>query len=105
MIKGIEDAGAPAIENGEDLSTDLVAALQPVEDTFSAAVEKAKALPTNDPNSFSEAAQQLGQEITDSQTEFSASFDQLQAKYDDASLNDAFNNVSACQELRSASGG
>jgi hypothetical protein len=105
MIQDVEDTGAPDIENGDQLATDLVAALQPVKDTFSAAVDKAKALPTDDPDAFSAAATQLGQEITDSQTEFSASFDQLQAKYDDPALNSAFDTVPECAQLGAATGG
>ena len=105
MIEGVEAAGAPDIENGDQLATDLVAALQPVKDTFSTAVDKAKALPTDDPEAFSAAATQLGQEITDSQTEFSASFDQLQATYDDPALNTAFDTVPECAQLGAATGG
>lgn len=104
MIQGVEDSGAPDIENGEQLSADLVDALQPVRDTFSSAVDTAQALPTDDPDAFSQAATQLGQEITDSQTAFSASFDELQAKYDDPALNSAFDTVPECAQLGATSG-
>ena len=104
MLSGVESAGAPAVENGEQLSEDLLTALQPVKDTFAQALEQAKTLPTDDPTAFSQAATQLGQDITDSQTQFSASFDQLQAKYDDQALNQAFNTVPACTQLGAAAG-
>ena len=105
MLSGVESAGSPDVENGEQLQADLLAALQPVKDTFSQAVDKAKALPTDDPTAFSEAATQLGQEITDSQTAFSASFDQLQAKYDDPAVNQAFTDVPSCAQLGSTASG
>ncbi|HTN78611.1 MAG TPA: hypothetical protein VMK16_02970 [Acidimicrobiales bacterium] len=99
MINGVKDAGAPDVENGEQLSADLVAALSPVKDTFQKAANDAKSLPTSDPTAFSQAATKLGQAITDSQSEFSSSFDALQEKYDDPALNKAFDEVPACAQL------
>ena len=99
MINGVKAAGAPNVKNGEQLSADLVAALSPVKDTFEKAANDAKSLPTNDPTAFSQAATKLGQSITDSQSEFSSSFDALQEKYDDPALNTAFDQVPACAQL------
>ncbi len=50
MLSSVEAAGSPDIENGDQLAADLLAALQPVEDTFSQAVDKAKALPDRRPD-------------------------------------------------------
>ncbi len=100
MLSSVQSAGAPAVENGEQLSADLVAALNPVKTTFESALEQAKTLPTDDPEAFGTAADQLGQEITNSQSGFAASFDALQQKYDDPALNQAFADVPACSALR-----
>jgi len=99
MIKGVQSAGAPDVDNGKQLSADLVAALKPVKDTFQKAADDAKSLPINDQTAFSQAATKLGQSITDSQTEFSGAFDALQKKYDDPAINKAFETVPACAQL------
>jgi len=101
MISAVQAAGAPAVSNGKQLSADLVQALSPVKQTFEGAVTKAQQLPTNDPQAFSQAATQLGNEITNSQGSFTASFNALQAKYNDPALNNAFKTVPACAKLGS----
>jgi hypothetical protein len=99
MISAVQAVGAPAVASGQQLSADLVQALSPVKQTFEGAVTKAQQLPTNDPQAFSQAASQLGTEITNSQGSFTASFDALQTKYNDPALNDAFKTVPACAKL------
>ena len=99
MISAVQAAGAPAVASGQQLSADLVQALSPVKQTFEGAVTKAQQLPTNDPQAFSQAASELGTEITNSQGSFTASFDALQTKYNDPALNDAFKTVPACAKL------
>jgi len=99
MIGSVRAAGAPAVANGKQLSADLVDALSPVKQTFEGAVTKAQQLPTGDPEAFSQAATELGNEITNSQGSFTASFDALQRKYNDPKLNNAFKTVPACAKL------
>ena len=99
MIGSVRAAGAPAVANGKQLSADLVDALSPVKQTFEGAVTKAQQLPTGDPEAFSQAATELGNEITNSQGSFTASFDALQRKYNDPNLNNAFKTVPACAKL------
>ncbi len=101
MISDVQAAGAPDIASGDgdQLSADLIAALTPVKQTFADAKTEAQSLPTNDPAAFSQAATELGQKITGSQTGFSASFDALQKQYDDPALNDAFANNPSCAKL------
>ncbi len=101
MISDVQAAGAPDIASGDgdQLSADLIDALTPVKETFADAKTEAQKLPTSDPAAFSQAATDLGQKITSSQTGFSASFDALQKKYDDPALNDAFANNPSCVKL------
>jgi hypothetical protein len=101
MLGAVQGAGAPSIASGQQLSADLVQALQPVKDTFEKAVTEAQQLPTDDPESFSQAATQLGDEISNSQGSFTTSFDALQKKYDDPALNNSFETVPACAQLGS----
>jgi hypothetical protein len=99
MLGSVEDAGAPDIENGDQLAADLLAALEPVKTTFEDAVVEAQNLPTDDPEAFGAAATSLGNSITASQGEFQTAFDALQEQYDDPTLNAAFATVPACAQL------
>jgi hypothetical protein len=99
MLSSVEAAGAPDVENGDQLAADLLAALQPVKTTFEGAVVEAQNLPIDDPNTFSAAATELGNSITNSQGDFQAAFDALQAEYDSPELNQAFATVPECAQL------
>ncbi len=99
MLGSVEGAGAPDVERGDELAADLLAALQPVKTTFEDAVVEAQNLPTDDPETFSAAATELGNAITGSQGEFQAEFDALQQEYDSPEINEAFETVPACAEV------
>jgi hypothetical protein len=99
MLGSVEDAGAPDIERGDELAADLVAALEPVKTTFEDAVVEAQNLPTDDADTFSAAATELGNSITGSQGEFQAQFDALQQEYDSPEINAAFETVPACAQV------
>ncbi len=99
MLGSVEGAGAPDIERGDELAADLLAALQPVKTTFEEAVVEAQNLPTDDPETFSAAATELGNSITGSQGEFQTQFDALQEEYDSPEINAAFESVPACADV------
>lgn len=99
MLGSVEDAGAPDIERGDELAADLLAALQPVKTTFEEAVVEAQTLPTDDPETFSAAATELGNSITGSQGDFQTQFNALQQEYDSPEINAAFETVPACAEV------
>jgi hypothetical protein len=99
MLGSVEDAGAPDIERGDELAADLLTALEPVKATFEDAVVEAQNLPTDDADTFSAAATELGNSITGSQGEFQAQFDALQQEYDSPEINEAFETVPACAQV------
>jgi hypothetical protein len=99
MLGSVEAAGAPDVERGAELAADLLTALESVKSTFEGAVVEAQNLPTDDPDTFSAAATELGNSITSSQGDFQAQFDALQQEYDSPELNAAFATVPECAQL------
>ena len=99
MLGKVEDAGPPAVEDGEALQRDLEAGLRKAQTAFAQARDKAKKLPTNDRAAFQREASQLGTTLSQQGTAISDTFSGLSTKYDSKELNSAFDNDPACRSL------
>lgn len=63
LITAIEDAGVPDVEGGETISQDILAKFQDAKAALESARAQVDSLPTNDPQAFADAAQELGTTI------------------------------------------
>jgi hypothetical protein len=100
MLTEIEDADAPAVEDGEATAQDLRDTLEPIQGVFENARDEAEDLPTDDPAAFEDGATEIGQTVEEEATEISDAFDELDQRYDVPELDEAFEEEEeACAEL------
>jgi hypothetical protein len=98
MLQTVEDAGAPAVDDGEAIARDLREELAKIKPVFEDARESAEALP-DDPEAFVDAAQDLGSALAAGGGEVGGRLEATQEKYDSPELEKAFNEEPACQTL------
>ena len=60
LITAIEDAGVPDVEGGEAISQDILTKFQDAKEALESARAQVDTLPTDDPQAFGRAAQELG---------------------------------------------
>jgi hypothetical protein len=104
MVDKVKAAGAPAVDNGETIQSDLESALGDASGSFHRAVTEAKKLPADDPQALSAGLSRLAQSI---QSELSATgqhFSALDTKHDLGDLKEAMSNEPACKPFVSTSG-
>lgn len=99
MLAKVEDAGPPAVENGEALQRDLEQGLGDAQKAFADARERAKDLPTGDRAAFQREAQALGTTLNAQGSQIGQTFNGLGEKYDSNQLDRAFEDEPACQNL------
>jgi hypothetical protein len=99
MLAKVQEAGPPAIEDGEALQRDLEAGLGDAKTAFEQARDKAESLPTGDQATFQREAQALGTTLNEQGTAIGQTFTSLSTKYDSNELNAAFDNDPACRSL------
>jgi hypothetical protein len=66
-------------------------------------VAKAKALPTKDPQGFSNGVTNLGQNVEKELTATGEAFNKLGSKYNDKNLNEATSKEPSCSKLSGSS--
>jgi hypothetical protein len=103
LVADVKAAGAPAVENGPAMQSDLRASLDGARGTFQRAVAKAKKLPTNDPRALAVGLTSLGTEIRSELTSTGARVSSLKKKYDSSELNKAMADEPACKPFVSSS--
>jgi hypothetical protein len=101
MLTQIDDAGTPAVDDGEAIAEDLRNTLEPIQDAFADARDDAENLPTDDPAAFQEGATQIGETVQEEAQEISRAFDELEREYDVPELDEAFEEEEACSEISS----
>jgi len=103
MISKVKAAGPPAVKNGDELQSDLEGGLSAAKRSFEKAVAKAKALPTKDPQGFSNGVTNLGQNVEKELTATGEAFNKLGSKYNDKNLNEATSKEPSCSKLSGSS--
>ena len=86
--RGVEEAGIPAVDDGERIAEEFVAALEAARDAYGSAREAVEQLPTNDADAFYDgvvdAMAQLTEDYNDSAVDTSdLSSDELQQAFDE----------------------
>jgi hypothetical protein len=98
LIGQVQNAGVPAVDNGEQASGSLVSAFQRVKTAFEDARDRASELPTDDQQAFATGAQELGSTVQQSLVTIGSELQNQQNK----DLEGAFDENAACTELQSA---
>ncbi len=99
MVTKVEQAGPPAVEDGEALQRDLEAGLEKAHTAFAQARDRAKKLPTDDQAEFQREASALGTTLSEQGSAISETLSGLSTKYDSDELNTAFEEDAACKNL------
>ena len=89
LISDVEAAGAPDIEDGDQLVDDLITKFQAFDDAAQAAAADVEALGTDDLATFQAEADKLSTTFQDEVNTVADSFSEIDAKYPDSDLNAA----------------
>ena len=95
MIERVEAAGVPEVEGGRNASRHVLSGLQAALQALRDARERAAALATTDPDAFSEALRQIGEEVATSLSYVGASL----ASFRSPELDAVAQEVRRCREL------
>ena len=98
MLDKVEAAGAPAVDEGDAIASDLRRELANMKVAFEQARDKAKNLPT-EPSAFVDGAQRLGTELAAAGGKVGGRLQATTEKYDAPELQEAVNGTPACQGL------
>jgi hypothetical protein len=99
MISDVKAVGAPAVDKGDQLQSDLVNGLTRAKTALADAKAKVDKLPSNDRTAFITQTQQLGTTLQAQGRDIESAFNSLDTKYHSKALNEAFSKNSACQKL------
>lgn len=89
----VEEAGVPDVEGGEEFAQELSDVFQQGSNELENSIEEAQALPTDSPEEFAAAAQELGTGLQDVGTELAADFDDIETPDE---LQEAFEDEEGC---------
>lgn len=101
MVAKVEGAGAPDVDNGEEIQQKLVSGLEEIQQSFSTAVDKANDLSTTNPQSFAQEVGALTQEVQRNLEATGNDFNNLDTE--SSELKEATDNEPACAKLSNAS--
>ncbi len=78
-VSRLKSAGTPNVKNGKQISTALVTAFSSLRSALTQAASQADSLPTDSPQHFKTAAQQLGTSVQSQMTSIGASLNGLKS--------------------------
>jgi predicted lipid-binding transport protein (Tim44 family) len=97
LIDQLKAAGTPDVKNGDKISSTVISALEHARDALASSKAKVENLPTDNPQAFAKAAQQMGQSV---QSAFQKA-GQLGSSLTSPELEAAAKKEPACQSLSS----
>jgi hypothetical protein len=100
LLSEVGDAGAPDVEQGAAISTELQAALKDARDVLADARDGVQELPTDDPAAFGTGAQELAGSIQDGLNGVGQTFNRLNDRFDAPEVEEAFENSDTCGALQ-----
>ncbi len=101
LLAGVEAAGAPAVQKGEQIASDFREGLVHVRQVFEEARVTAENLAVDDPKAFTAGADELSRKIRDAGDRIRQQFQELDSAYDVPELDRAFAAAPACRQVRS----
>jgi hypothetical protein len=100
MIESFDDAGVPALEQGDELRNDFRAGLEQMLDAFESARVQVEDVPTDDPQAFQEQLTEIGTSLQTQGESIGETMESLDEKYDADELNQAFDENEQCREFQ-----
>ncbi len=100
MISQLQAAGAAPVKDGSAISQALVGGFQQIQVSFSQAQTQAQALPTDDPQAFSNQAKALGTSLDNAGNTAGKNIESAVNKYPSDRLDQEFNANPACQSVK-----
>jgi ElaB/YqjD/DUF883 family membrane-anchored ribosome-binding protein len=97
MLEALDEAGAPAVEDGEAIAEDLTVGLRQVQAAFQQARDSVVALPTDDTGDFQDELVVIGRDLQTRGEVIEEQLDEIRTK--DGELREAFEETPACREL------
>lgn len=99
LLRTVEQAGAPEVDDGLGYARDLRGALAQARRGLAEAQARFAALPTRDLRSYAAGAADIRDSLGTLFSGVGASLDRLGSTYTDSDLNEAFRDEPACQRL------
>jgi hypothetical protein len=96
LIASVDGAGIPDVEDGEQIAEEVQTALEDVRQILNNARSQIEDLPTDDPQAFAEGTQEIGTSLQESGEGIQSGLSELQS----AELEEASQDVEACQEIQ-----
>jgi ElaB/YqjD/DUF883 family membrane-anchored ribosome-binding protein len=97
MLEALDEAGAPAVEDGEAIADDLTVGLRQVQAAFQQARDSVVALPTDDTQDFQDELVVIGRDLQTRGEVIEEQLDEIRTK--GGELREAFEQTPACSEL------
>ena len=102
MLDGVEEAGVPDLDQGEQVVDSLLETLRRFPVLIREAQDKAESLPVENERAFTEEAQTLGAEFRAASIELATLFETLGDEHDARELTRSTDNDATCTEFREA---
>lgn len=101
MIGEFDEAGVPAVDQGDELRDDFRAGLDQMRGAFQEAREQVDDVPTDDPQAFQEQLTEIGTSLQSQGETIGQTMQNLDETYDADELNQAFEEDEQCREFQS----
>ncbi|MGH9026704.1 MAG: hypothetical protein ACRDWD_11420 [Acidimicrobiia bacterium] len=102
LIEGLEDAGVPDIDDGQELNDLFLENFTNVREAFATARDDAEDLPVDDPEDFTDAAQTILDDIEIASIDVQTAFNEASTELDVDEFEDAFADDEACEGIADA---
>lgn len=102
MIDEVQAAGAPDVDKGDEIQSGLEDGLDEIRQAFADAKTQAEGLSVDDPAAFAQGAEELSASLQEAGEKAEGSLNDLGERYDAPSLDKAFEDEPACQQLEDA---
>jgi hypothetical protein len=102
MVEEVRAAGSPAVDEGEALQSEFVAALDKVRQSFSRSVDRAQDLSTSNLESFTDGVEILSDDVQKNLAATGEEFNSLGDKFDAKELDEATDREPACNQFTSS---
>jgi hypothetical protein len=99
VIGAVDEAGAPAVDQGEQVAADFKAGLEQIRSAFAGAGEQIEEAPTDDPAAFQQQLGAIGQQLQTQGQSIGDTLGRIDEKYDSDELGEAFDENEQCREF------
>jgi hypothetical protein len=99
MLRKVDAAGTPAVDDGAKIKRDFRANLAKLRDVLVQAKDDAEKIPVDTPDHFASASEKWGKDVFSHFESVSGTFDELGKKYKSDEIENAAKSEPACKDL------